>query len=73
MEEVTKLDDQFPERLRAGFLRKYAEFHEGRLESDALFVALHDYASGGSSDFNRQAAGLGVLCYLFQKCEIFEP
>jgi hypothetical protein len=73
VEAVTKLDDQFPERLKAGFLRKYLELHEGGLEADALFIALHDYAGAGSADFNRQAAGLGVLCYLFQKCEVFDP
>lgn len=73
VEMVTRLDDRFPERLRAGFLEKYEDFRQCGLDGDALFAALHDYASSGSSDFTRQAAGLGVLCYLFQKCEVFEP
>ncbi len=73
VESVVHVDDRFPERLRAGFLRRYNEYRQQGLESDSLFLALHDFASSGDNDFNRQAAGLGVLCYLFQKCEVFKP
>jgi hypothetical protein len=73
VESVVKLDDRFPERLRAGFLTQYAQHRQRGLDGDALFLALHDFASAGSNRFERQAAGLGVLCYLFQKCEVFEP
>lgn len=70
---VVQIDDRFPERLRAGFLQRYDDNRRQGLDGDSLFLALHDFASSGSNDFNRQAAGLGVLCYLFQKCEVFEP
>jgi hypothetical protein len=63
----------FPERLKAGFVKRYDEYLVRGTDGDTLFEALHDFASSGSSDFKRQAAGLAVLCYLFQKCEIFEP
>lgn len=70
---VVHVDDRFPERLRAGFLQQYDAKRQQGLDGDSLFLALHDFASSGSNDFDRQAAGLGVLCYLFQKCEVFEP
>lgn len=68
-----RLNPHFPESLKAGFIKRYGEFLEKGIRGDALFEALHDFASVGSSNFERQAAGLGVLCYLFQKCEVFEP
>ena len=70
---VAQLDDRFPERLKAGFLQNYDMNRQKGLDGNSLFCAMHDFASGGSNDFNRQAAGLAVLCYLFQKCEVFDP
>ena len=68
-----RLNPHFPERLKGGFTNRYNEFLAHEVRGDALFEALHDFASSSSSNFERQAAGLGVLCYLFQKCEVFEP
>jgi hypothetical protein len=68
-----RLNPNFPERLKTGFIKRYNEFLAHEVCGDALFEALHDFASSSNSSFERQAAGLGVLCYLFQKCEVFEP
>lgn len=73
VQSVARLDPHFPERLKAGFMARYNDFLGRDIHGDALFEALHDFASSGSSAFDRQGAGLGVLCYLFQKCEVFEP
>lgn len=72
VQNVARFDSHFPERLKAGFVSRYNEFIERDIRGDALFEALHDFASSSSANFDRQAAGLGVLCYLFQKCEVFE-
>jgi len=72
VQSVARFDPHFPEQLKAGFGLRYNEFLERGIQGDALFEALHDFASSSSSNFERQAAGLGVLCYLFQKCEVFE-
>ena len=69
--EMAKLDDEFPERLRAGFVRRYQEHLAEGVEGDALFVALRSFAAGDGS-FRKQAAGLAVLVYLFETCEVFE-
>ena len=73
VQSVARLNSHFPEQLKEGFVHKYNEFLQRGVQGDALFEALHDFASSSSSNFERQAAGLGVLCYLFHKCEVFEP
>lgn len=66
-------NDVFPERLKAGFLAEYQRLWGYGLRGDSLFAALHDFASGGqTTDFDRLAAGLAVLTYLFDRCEVFE-
>ena len=72
VKEMSKTDPSFPEKLSNGFVKKYKELRESGLESDYLFEALHDYASGGFHSFDEKAAGLAVLVYLFEICEIFE-
>jgi hypothetical protein len=63
----------YVDQLKAGFLREYnARFSEG-LRGDALFEAVRQFSSSGSGEFVRQAAGLSVLVYLFEKCEVFTP
>lgn len=62
----------FSENLRAGFVAKYAEFYRLGLREDALFESLRDYACQGSTDNAKRAAGLAVLSYYFELCEVFE-
>lgn len=64
-------DINFGERLRDGFVKKYLEISELH-ESDDLFNELWDFANGYSSDFSTKAAGLSVLTYFFQICDVFE-
>jgi hypothetical protein len=73
VDHVASLDSQFPERLKAGFVTEYSRLRSEGIEGDALFEALRVFASAGSRDFRQQAAGLAVLVYLFEKCEVFEP
>lgn len=66
-------DTTFPERLRQGFITEYNSLRDtDGLTGDALFYALVDFTSGSISDLKRQAAGLAVLGYLFECCEVFE-
>jgi hypothetical protein len=69
---ISVVDTNFPNELKAGFVQEYDRLKATGLEGDALFESLHGFASGGSREFVRQAAGLAVLLYLFEKCEIFE-
>ena len=65
-------DADFPERLKSGFIAAYRRFRSEGLVDDALFEAMHKFASGGSVTIQKQAAGLAVLVYLFESCEVFE-
>lgn len=70
---VSLIDPKFPERLKTGFRDQYDKYFEEGSRGDELFALLHQYASGFSYDFKRQSAGLAILTYLFEKCEVFEP
>jgi len=72
VEHVASRDVGFPERLKAGFVEEYNRLWEDGLRSDDLFESLRVFSAMGSSDFKQQAAGLAVLCYLFEKCEVFQ-
>ena len=70
---VIATDISFPERLRAGFVDEYNKLLKLNLSPDDVFYGLLQFASQGSKGgFKEQAAGLAVLVYLFQKCEVFE-
>lgn len=69
--KMAQISDGFPEKLKDGFKRKYdelAKVHSG----DILFSKMVDFAQLDFSEFRQKAAGLAILCYLFQLCEIFE-
>jgi hypothetical protein len=72
VEHVAQIDADFPERLKAGFTTEYARLKGGGISGDLLFEQLRAFAGGPGQDFTRQAAGLVVLTYLFECCEIFE-
>ena len=66
-------DAHFGDRLKEGFVSEYKRLlNEDGLKGDDLFSALLDFASAGKGEFRIRAAGLGVLVYLFEKCEVFE-
>jgi hypothetical protein len=71
---IDKIPDiDFGDRLKQGFIAEYDTLKNIQfLAGDELFDALLNFASGSSQKFNERAAGLSVLVYLFEKCEVFE-
>ena len=65
-------DINFGERLKQGFVNKYLELKKSGIEGDELFLSLFEFASNNSQDLKTQAAGLAVLTYFFETCEVFE-
>ncbi len=66
-------DIEFGEHLKQRFVVEYERLkNEEKLTGDDLFNSLHDFASNGNNEFKNRAAGLAVLVYLFEKCEVFE-
>ena len=64
-------DIRFGERLKAGFVAEYENRKEEGLVGDSLFMSLVLFAGRGGDQACR-SAGLVVLVYLFEKCEVFE-
>lgn len=69
---VGKMDPDFPERLKGGFVAEYRRQRAAGVEGDALFAALASFSAAGRGEFRYLAAGRVVLAYLFEKCEVFE-
>lgn len=72
LKDISKTMPNFPEQMSNGFVAEYNRLREEGLVADELFDAMWVFSSGGSKEFLRQSAGLTVLVYLFQKCEVFE-
>ncbi len=62
----------FVGRLTSGFIGEYEQQRQAGLEGDALFAAMFQFSTQGRADFQHQCAGLAVLVYLFERCEVFE-
>lgn len=72
VENMVNVIPDFPERLKAGFVKEYQKLRAAGFKGNALFSALHEFSCNRSLDYDLQAAGLAVLYYLFEKCEVFE-
>jgi hypothetical protein len=68
----TKLETTFAERLLKPLINQYNTMRTNGLNSDFVFEELRQFACGRSLDFRKQAAGLAVVVYFFERCEIFE-
>jgi hypothetical protein len=65
-------DLQFSARLSKGFVDKYEELKGNDLRGDTLFYAMWEFASHYSNNFEQKTAGLSVLTYFFELCDVFE-
>ena len=65
-------ENHFGDQLKQGFVTEYDRLRNENLSGDYLFDTLLGFASGNSNEFKKNAAGLAVLVYLFEKCEVFE-
>jgi hypothetical protein len=66
-------DPAFGDRLKAGFQEQYEELKSRGLRGDDLYISLAEWASGGTlALFDRKAAGVAILSYLFHICDVFE-
>ena len=65
-------DPFFANKLTNVIVEKYNELKKQKLDSISIFYELWAYASGQREDYNYKSAGLGILSYFFEKCEVFE-
>ena len=62
-----------PERLKNSLNTEYSKLATAGVRGDDLFKKLHQFSHQNDSDISRQLAGLAVLCYFFETCDVFEP
>lgn len=72
IESEAKIDHDFPDRLRAGFLEEYYRLRRENYKGDDLFDMMCQFAQQGMVQQVKRSAGLAVLIYLFEACEVFE-
>jgi len=72
IESQSKLDDDYPERLKKGFRKEYDRLVDSGITGDALFESMYEFSSGHNYDSKRRVAGLAILTHLFELCEVFE-
>jgi hypothetical protein len=70
--EFTKLDPSFSQQLKAEFSKEYAALKAGGSEGDELFEEMLIFASLKRNDLRSRTAGLALLGYFFESCEVFE-
>ena len=72
VEQMSGIDRTFVARLRSGFANEYQRNIQDGLAGDSLFEAMRMFSSQGKTHIRFQSAGLAVLVYLFERCEVFE-
>ena len=65
-------DPDFPERLKSGFLTEYHRLRQEGTRGDELFELMCAFSQRGMQSQAQRSAGLTVLVYLFEKCDVFE-
>lgn len=66
------IDPDYPERLKAGFLEEYFRLRRAGHRADELFDLMSEFSQRGLRRQSQRSAGLAVLVYLFEKCDVFE-
>lgn len=72
IDSVSKTDYRFPEKLRDGFLQYYYTFRHEGMRGDELFESMCQLSQRGFKTQKLKSAGLAVLVYMFEACEVFE-
>jgi len=72
VERMSQIDSDFPERLKVGFLVEYHKLKKKGHSGDALFDLMCSFAQRGFNEQAKRSAGIAVLVYLFEACEVFE-
>ncbi len=72
VEAEAQLDPKFPDRLKAGFLEEYYRLVREGHSGDELFELMCVFAQRGLTRQSDRTAGISVLVYLFEICDVFE-
>jgi hypothetical protein len=62
-----------PSKLIATLRSEYTRLIAQGVKGDHLFMGMYDFVGGRHSDPRKKTAGLAILCYFFEACDVFEP
>jgi hypothetical protein len=62
-----------PDRLKASLNAEYIKLMQSGVRGNTLFNMLYSFSHQNNPNPARQLAGLAVLCYFFEACDVFEP
>ncbi|MGA9867359.1 MAG: ABC-three component system protein [Acetobacteraceae bacterium] len=65
-------DPSFGEDVAEAFRARYQALRAAGLSPDQVFGELQSFAGGMDGEPSQQGAVLAVLCYFFERCDIFE-
>ena len=65
-------DSSFADNLTKIFVEKYTALKSEESDPICIFNGLWDFACNEQDDYNYRSAGLALLVYFFEKCEVFE-
>ena len=66
------LDPEFATKLITGFTRQYRILTDEGITGDELFDRMYQFSYNNNQNHAIRFAGLAVLSYLFERCEVFE-
>lgn len=72
VQQEALVDPDYPERLKAGFLEEYFRLWRKGHRGDDLFDLMCEFSQRGLKSQSQRSAGVAVLVYLFEKCDVFE-
>lgn len=72
VESESQIDGEFSDRLVAGFLQEYYRLRQEGIRGDDLFDLMCRFSQKGYSTQAQRSAGIAVLIYLFERCDVFE-
>ena len=72
VEVMGSYDSSFTGGLISGFVSEYQQQSQAGLQGDSLFAAMFRFSAQNRTEIEYQNAGLAILVYLFEACEVFE-
>ena len=72
VQDMSALDTTFVAKLTSGFVDEYQQLRSEGIEGDSLFNEMQLFSAHWRTAPLHQGAGLAVLVYLFERCEVFE-
>ena len=72
VEAETQFDPDFPDKLKSGFLTEYYRLRHQGHKGNELFELMCAFSQRGLKSQGDRTAGLAVLIYLFEICDVFE-